>query len=114
MSDAYKCERCNNLFEGESTRTYDVRAGELLVRMSWARKVEPPEGEAADEPHVHKDSIDIPGGMLERLMMARPETLDDKRLVNADICPGCRPELIREALVQLTVDLAARAAVGEE
>src|SRR5262245_20537009 len=113
--DAYKCDGCKALFEGESVKHRDLDLGEFMVRFLVARQVEPAPKE--ELPEGAKQGVVIMPPELKRMMgMEEPEMHEGKELHVADLCSDCALDLFKRALVRAQADdiVAQLVTDGEE
>jgi hypothetical protein len=117
MTEAFKCDVCKQHFDGHAPRIRDLRVGDLIMRVSFARKQDEPEG--GTKPDVEVIPIDverIPDGLKALLgtVYRQPEKLDGKELWQADLCPACTHATLERALITAQIEGVAGMMDGGE
>lgn len=114
--DAYKCDVCQQFFEGESSRSHDLDLGDFMLRFSVARKQEPVDG--GDPPSLELGQPEMIAKMLAVPFVQHKRDLsaDGRELWAADLCPVCTLAIFKQALIKAQADSILEAltdSVGE-
>ena len=105
LTHAFKCDNCNNYYDGQSPRERDLRVGDdYLMRVTFAKLVAKPaeERKPVVEEITGLNIEKIPDGLaaLMGMRVGKIEELDGKELHAADFCPDCTHKVLADALVQ--------------
>lgn len=113
MTHAFKCDNCQSYFDGHSPRERDLRVGNFVMRVAFAKLVDKPENaspsiELLDSLHLKQ----MPEGLAGLLGVSvnKVEELDGKELHSADFCPDCTAKVLANALIATQAEGALMAA----